>query len=66
MLADETAAPYREIAGRLGLSEGAVATVAHCIRARLRRIIRDEISQTVDNEAGFQDELNYLRSLFGK
>lgn len=66
MFADETAASYREIAGRLGMSEGAVTTAAHRIRARLRGILREEILQTVDNEADFQDELNYLASLFGK
>ena len=66
MFADETAALYREIAGRLGMSEGAVTTAAHRIRARLRAILREEILQTVDNEADFQDELNYLRSLLGK
>ena len=66
MFADETAAPYREIAGRLGMTEGAVAVAAHRIRARLRAILREEILQTVDNEADFQDELNYLRSLLGK
>ena len=66
MFADETAAPYRDIAGRLGMTEGAVAVAAHRIRARLRVILREEILQTVDNEADFQDELNYLRSLFGK
>lgn len=66
MFADETAAPYREIAGRLGMTESAVTTAAHRIRARLRGILREEILQTVDNEADFQDELNYLRSLFGK
>ena len=66
LFADETAAPYREIAGRLGMSENALSTAAHRLRARLRGILRDEILQTVDNEADFQDELNYLRSLFGK
>ena len=66
MYADETAAPYREIAARLGLSKGAVAVAAHRIRARLRGILREEILQTVDHEEDFQDELYYLRSLFGK
>ena len=66
MFADETAAPYREIGERLGMSENALSTAAHRLRTRLRGILRDEILQTVDNEADFQDELNYLRSLFGK
>jgi hypothetical protein len=48
------------------MSEGAVKTAAHRIRARLRDIIREEILQTVDNEADLQEELHYLASLFGK
>jgi RNA polymerase sigma-70 factor (ECF subfamily) len=66
MFADETAAPYREIGERLSMSEGAVKTAAHRIRARLRGIIREEILQTVDNEADLQEELQYLASLFGR
>jgi hypothetical protein len=66
MFADETAAPYREIGEQLSMSEGAVKTAAHRIRARLRDIIREEILQTVDNEADLQEELHYLASLFGK
>ena len=50
MFADETAAPYREIAGRLGMTEGAVAVAAHRLRARLRSIIREQSSRTDDNE----------------
>ena len=66
MFADETAAPDREIGEQLSMSEGAVKTAAHRIRARLRDIIREEILQTVDNEADLQEELHYLASLFGK
>ena len=66
MFADETALPYLEIGGRLGMSEGAVKVAAHRIRARLGGIIRDEIRQTVDTEEDLQEELRYLASLFGK
>lgn len=66
MFADATAAPYREIGDRLGMSEAAVKVAAHRIRARLKGIIREAILQTVDNEEDLQDELRYLSSLFGK
>ncbi len=66
MFADETAAPYREIGERLGMSEGSVKTAACRIRARLKGIVREEILQTVDNEEDLRDELHYLASLFGK
>jgi len=41
---------YREIGDRLGMKEGAVKMAAHRIRARLKRVIRDEVLQTVTNE----------------
>lgn len=66
MLADETASPYREIGQRLNMSEGAVKTAAHRIRARLKGLIRDEIMQTVATEQEFELELRYLISLFGR
>lgn len=66
LFADEDAAPYREIASRLDMTEGAVKVAAHRIRARLKGIVREEILQTVANESDWQDELRYLIQLFGK
>ena len=66
MFADPTAAPYREIGERLGLSESAVKSAAHRLRARIGAGIRDEIRHTVDNERDLKQELRYLASLFGK
>jgi RNA polymerase sigma-70 factor (ECF subfamily) len=66
MFADETASPYQQIAVRLGMTEGAVKVAAHRIRARLKGIVRDEIMQTVANEADWQEEVRYLIQLFGR
>jgi RNA polymerase sigma-70 factor (ECF subfamily) len=66
MFEDETAAPYRKIAERLGMSEGSVKTAACRIRARLKGIIREEVRQTVDNEEDLEEEIRYLFSLFRK
>ena len=66
LFADETASSYREIAGRLGMTEGAVKVAAHRIRLRLRGLVRDEILQTVSNEGDWETELRYLITLFGR
>ena len=59
LFADETAASYRQIATRLGLSEGAVKTAAHRLRDRLKNLIRDEVLQTVADETVLDEELRY-------
>jgi RNA polymerase sigma factor (sigma-70 family) len=66
MFADESASPYQEIAARLGMSEGAVKTAAHRIRARLKGLVREEVLQTVANENDWQTEVRYLIELFGR
>ena len=55
---------YREIATRLGMTEGHVKVTAHRIRRRLAALIRDAVLQTVDNAAAWEDELRHLISLF--
>ncbi|SPE60832.1 putative RNA polymerase, sigma-24 subunit, ECF subfamily [Verrucomicrobia bacterium] len=62
---DETSLAYREIAGRLEMTEGAVKVAAHRMRRRLGGLICEEIRQTVSNEAEFEEELAYFKSLFG-
>lgn len=63
---DETSAPYVEIGGRLQLSEGAVKVVVHRLRQRLRAIVREEVLETVTDEADLPEEVRYLTSLFVK
>ena len=66
LFAEETSPSYRAIGERLGLSEGAVRTAAHRVRARIKGAVRDEILQTVDNQQDCQDEIRYLISLFSR
>lgn len=47
-------------AGRLGMSEGAIKTAVHRLRARFREIVKAEIAQTVPAESDVEDELRYL------
>ena len=53
--------PYRELGGRLGMSEGAVKVAAHRLRQRYRELLREEIAHTV---AGPEDAEAELRHLF--
>ena len=66
MFADETAARYQTIGTELGLSEGAVNTAAHRIRARLKWLIGDEVRQTVASHEDWTEEIRYLVQLFGR
>jgi RNA polymerase sigma-70 factor (ECF subfamily) len=53
--------PYRELGGRLGMSEGAVKVAAHRLRQRYRELLREEIANTV---AGPEEVENELQALF--
>lgn len=55
-----------ELAGRLGMSEGAVKVAIHRLRQRFRELVKREIVQTVGGgEAELKDELNHLLSSVG-
>lgn len=62
---DGDAAPYREIAGELGLSEGAVKVAAHRMRRRCQGILRAEIAQTVAGPEEVEEELCDLFQALG-
>jgi len=52
--------PYRELAGGLGMSEGAVKVAAHRLRQRYRELLRDEITNTVSGPEQVEEELRQL------
>jgi RNA polymerase sigma-70 factor (ECF subfamily) len=52
--------PYRALAGRLGLSEGAVKVAAHRLRHRYRELLREEVANTVAGPGDTEDELKAL------
>lgn len=60
LAAEAGVVPYREVAGELGMSEGAVKTTIHRLRRRCREILRDEIAQTVASEDQIDDEIRGL------
>ena len=55
-----------ELAGRLGMSAGAVKVAVHRLRQRFRALVKDEIEQTVGGgETELREELNHLLSVVG-
>ena len=64
LFADETASSHRQIALKLGMTESAVKSAAHRIRARLKTLVREEVKQTVTNAKDWREELRYLMRLF--
>ncbi len=58
--------PYRELAGRLGLSEGALKVAAHRLRRRYRELLREEIANTVAGPEEVEEELRHLFAALAK
>jgi len=52
--------PIRDLASRLGMTEGAARVALHRMRQRLRKTLLDEIAQTVETQAEVEDELRHL------
>jgi len=52
--------PYREIARRLDMTEGAVKVAIHRLRRRFHDALRHEISLTVTEEREISEEIRYL------
>lgn len=52
--------PYREVAGSLGLSEGAVKVAVHRMRRRYRELLECEIAHTVSGSDDVEDEIRQL------
>ena len=49
-----------EIGAQLGLSEGAVSVMVHRLRRRYRRLLHEEIAETVADATEVQAELQHL------
>lgn len=52
----------REVADRLGSTEGAIKVAAHRLRERYRQVIREEIAETVDSPERVDAELHELQA----
>jgi RNA polymerase sigma-70 factor (ECF subfamily) len=57
---EKDAVPYKDVAVKLGMTEGAVKVAVHRLRRRYRELVRDEIAQTVTTEAEVDEEIQDL------
>ena len=54
---------YARLSSELGIAETAVKKQLHNMRQRYRSLLRDEVSQTVEDPADVDDEIRYLCAL---
>ena len=54
------AIPYREVAAKLEMTEGAIKVAVHRMRNRYREILREEIAQTVSHPREVDEEIRAL------
>jgi len=54
------AQPYSVLAARLGSTEGAVRVAVHRVRQRYRKVLRDQIAQTVCSPEEIEPEIRHL------
>jgi RNA polymerase sigma-70 factor (ECF subfamily) len=66
LVGERTAQPYAELATKLALSESAVKSAVHRLRRRYRKLLRDEIAQTVAEPGEVDVELRHLFAVLGK
>lgn len=56
---------YAEVAERLGQTESAVKSAIWRLRQRHQELVREEIAQTLDDDADVNDEIRYLLRVVG-
>ncbi len=52
--------PYRNMAKELKMAEGSVRVAVHRLRRRYRKLLREEIAQTVATEDQIDEEIGHL------
>ncbi|MGB2807261.1 MAG: hypothetical protein WBC22_05950 [Sedimentisphaerales bacterium] len=60
LTAKKSSVPYHKVAEKLGMSEGAVKVAVHRLRRRYRKLLREEIAQTVSTEDQIDEEIRDL------
>jgi RNA polymerase sigma factor (sigma-70 family) len=60
LTAEKNSVPYQKIATEIRMTEGAVRVAVHRLRRRYRRLLREEISQTVASEDQIDEEIREL------
>jgi RNA polymerase sigma factor (sigma-70 family) len=57
---DKDAIPYQDMATELAMTEGSIGVAVHRLRRQYRKLIRDEIAQTVGDEDQIDEEMGCL------
>jgi RNA polymerase sigma factor (sigma-70 family) len=57
---DKDVIPYQDMAAELKITEGSVRVAVHRLRRRYRKLLRDEIAQTVGGEDQIEEEMGFL------
>ena len=60
LTADRTEISYEHLSKILGVSTSTVKRLMHQFRTRYRRLLREEIAETVEDRADVDDEIRYL------
>lgn len=61
IIGEKNVAPYSELADRLSMSEQAIRVAVHRLRKSYKRLLHDEIANTVSDPAEVEEELRDLR-----
>ncbi len=61
----DNALPYEEIGARLGIAREGVRSAARQLRARFRRLFREQLARLVDDPAEVDDEIRHLIAALG-
>ncbi len=64
LTADDNALPHAEIAVHAGMTPGAVRVAVLRLRARMARLLREELARSVADEAEIEAELKHLASVW--
>jgi RNA polymerase sigma-70 factor (ECF subfamily) len=65
-LSGEKGVLYQQVAGDLGMSEGAVRVAVHRLRQRYRQVLRGEVAHTVAGPQHIDEELRHLVAAVGQ
>ena len=60
LIADRLEISYASLSTSLGVPEAAIKRLLHSLRSRFRAILREEVSQTLNNPADIDDEIRHL------
>ena len=60
LTAEKDVIPYQDMATELEMTEGSVRVAVHRLRRQYRRLLREEIAQTIADEHQIDEEMGYL------